>query len=422
MMIQDSALLKREGAAAAASAAMEGFRLALPRLHRLHRYYLGGHDVLSRERSEGLPNHRLAHGFPRYIAEVCAGWLLGEGASYSLKGAQKGMKAFQALLTALKAPLVDSKLVSQQSVFGRAVSLCYPLEGGRMGLAALDPRSAFLVYDDTVARKPLYGLLIGQGQDGKSLSLYTDREVISLQEKRGGGYEELGHQPHPFQAVPMVEYWNDEDQRGDFEPVLPLVDAYDLLSSDRLNDRAQFADALLVLTGVMGIGTAEDPTDSRKAAQRLREDRTLALPDSDSKAEWLLKNPLERDIDVLRRALAEDIHKFSMTPDFQDERFAGNLSGVAIKYKLFCLEQKIRLKEQWFLSGLKERAALLCGWLRSRGQEAPDPDRIRISLPRHLPESDLERARTIEALQGLFPKEALRPHAPLTAEHDDTDD
>ncbi len=131
--------------------------------------------------------------------------------------------------------------------------------------------------------------------------------------------------------------------------MLPLVDAYDLLQSDRLNDRMQFADALLVLTGVMGIAEGISGEPGPGAMERLRQEKTLALPDSEARAEWLVKNPREKDVDVLRQALAEDIHKFSMTPDFADERFAGNASGIAIKYKLFNLEQRILTKERWFV-------------------------------------------------------------------------
>ncbi len=78
--------------------------------------------------------------------------------------------------------------------------------------------------------------------------------------------------------------------------------------------------------------------------ERLRQEKTLALPDSEAKAEWLVKTPGKSDVDVLRQALAEDIHKFSMTPDFADER-EGNASGIAIKYKLFNLEQRILTKD-----------------------------------------------------------------------------
>ncbi len=194
--------------------------------------------------------------------------------------------------------------------------------------------------------------------------------------------------PHPFGRVPMVEYLNEAEAHGDFEDVLPLIDAYDLLSSDRLNDRAQFADAILVLNGVMGIGTPQNPYDHRGGIQRLRQEKTLTLPDADASASWLTKDPTEGDIDVLRRALSGDIHKFSMTPDFGDERFAGNVSGIAIKYKLFCLEQRIRLKERWFMSGLRERARVMAGYMRFAGLPAPDAERLGIRFTHRIPEED----------------------------------
>ena len=77
--------------------------------------------------------------------------------------------------------------------------------------------------------------------------------------------------------------------------------------------------------------------------------------------------------------------KFSMTPDFSDERFAGNLSGVAIRYKLFCLEQKTRLKERWLVSGLRERARVAQGWMNLMGMPPIDAEELEISLKRRLP-------------------------------------
>ena len=74
------------------------------------------------------------------------------------------------------------------------------------------------------------------------------------------------------------EYWNNARETGDFERVLPLIDAYDILQSDRVNDKQQFADALLVLTGVMGIASPEE-NDARTPGERLRQDKTLALPE-----------------------------------------------------------------------------------------------------------------------------------------------
>ena len=71
-----------------------------------------------------------------------------------------------------------------------------------------------------------------------------------------------------------------------------------------------------------------------------------------------------------------------MTPDFSDERFTGKLSGIAIRYKLFCLEQKTRLKERWLVAGLRERARVAQGWMRMAGLGEIDAEELEISLVR----------------------------------------
>ena len=357
--------------------AIERFASERPRLHRLGRYFEGRHDILSRSKRQGLPNARLPHGFPKYIAELSAGYMLSEPVQYRLPGKEKEMEAFLSFAKRAADDALDMDLALNQSVYGRGVSLLYGQEKKR--LTSLDPQSAFLVYDDTVERRPLMGILLGADET----YVYTKTEELVF---AGGRRRDYTHpdrvRPHGFCGVPMVEYLNNAQAQGDFEDVLPLIDAYDLLASDRVNDREQFADAMLVLTGVMGLGTASAPDDPLSAARLLRQERTLSLPDADSKAEWLVKNPVEKDIDVLRAALSSDIHKFSMTPDLDDDRFAGNLSGVAIRYKLFCLDRKTRIKERWFVRGLRERARLLCGVLTANGLAAPDPEAMDILIPR----------------------------------------
>lgn len=384
-----------EGAREMLRGVIEEFESGLPRLERLWRYRQGRGDIMARERAEGLFNARLSHGFARYITQVSAGFLLSEPVRYSDGKRKEAVSALETLYRQAGAEQADTELATQQAGFGRGVSLFYESEG-RLRLSALDPRSAFVVYDDTVEHRPLMGVLLSLERDargrpaGGTASVYLPEKTLSFRLKRGLPEERPEETPGPFARVPMVEYRNNEEERCDFEEVLGLIDAYDLLGSDRLNDRMQFADALLVLTGVAGIGTSEDLYDFRGGLRRLREDKTLSLPDSEAKAEWLVKNPMEQDIDVLRRALAEDIHKFSMTPDFSDERFAGNVSGIAIRYKLFCLEQKTRLKERWLIAGLRERARVAQGWMQKNGLPAIEPEELGISLRRQLPYAEQE--------------------------------
>ena len=66
--------------------------------------------------------------------------------------------------------------------------------------------------------------------------------------------------------MPMVEYRNNEEKQGDFEQMIPLIDAYNILESDRVNDKEQFVDAFLFLTGI--------DLDSEQA-KKLKEERIL---------------------------------------------------------------------------------------------------------------------------------------------------
>ena len=81
--------------------------------------------------------------------------------------------------------------------------------------------------------------------------------------------------PHYFGLVPVVEYKNNEQCLGDYEQVISLIDAYDKLESDSLNDFEQFTDAYLILKGVAA--------DEEELAS-MRQNRVL-LMDEDSSAE-----------------------------------------------------------------------------------------------------------------------------------------
>ena len=77
---------------------------------------------------------------------------------------------------------------------------------------------------------------------------------------------------------------------------------------------------------------------------------------------------------MLRRALSEDIHKFSMVPDLTDEQFAANASGVAMRYKLLGLEQLTGVKERYFREGLRCRVRLFAHYLALLGDREIVPD------------------------------------------------
>ena len=185
--------------------------------------------------------------------------------------------------------------------------------------------------------------------------------------------------------------------------MIDLIDAYDLLQSDRMNDKQQFVDALLVLYGC----TLETDERGRTPGQQLREDKALSLPDSDARAEWLCKQLNEADAEILRTAICSDIHKMSLVPDLTDAQFAGNCSGVAMRYKLLGLEQLTKIKERWFREALRIRLAAFADFMACRGGELLHTDDVRMEFTRSLPVNELENAQTLSYLNGILPQEEL---------------
>ena len=184
----------------AVRACVQEFLMGGPRLERLKRYYDGRHDIESRERASGLPNYRLAHDYPRYISTMAAGYLIGRPVSYEADGAQQAaLDEVMECYRRCAADSVDVELARSASIFGRGVELVFADEGSRPRTAALDPRRAFVVYDDTVENRPMFGVrLLPRLRDdgaeaGWCVEAFTDRERMLFQSAGPGDDLALVH-------------------------------------------------------------------------------------------------------------------------------------------------------------------------------------------------------------------------------------
>lgn len=413
------------------------------RLGWLRDMYDRHHAIEARRRLRGLPNNRLVHDLPGYITAIAAGYLVGEPVTYSPPQEQAAaFKTIQEAYVVSSVESVDAELAVDASVYGRAVELCYADGESRPRVAQVSPLDCFVVYDDTVEHKPLFGVARREirnrrmEREGEGVTVYTSGQAIYYRRVGREQPREEARRAHYFGGVPMVEYWNNAREQGDFEGVASLIDAYDTLQSDRMNDKQQFTDAVFVLKGVgaLGVndteevGAAEDAaegehgepqtaTAEQKAATdpsvRLRQTRTLFLPGDGADAQFVTKPDAESGNEVLRRSLNSDIHKLSMVPALTDEEFSGVASGVSLRYKLLGLEQLTKVKERWFREGLRARLRLFAAFLAKKGAPGVDVDKVQIAFTRSLPVNDLEIAQTVATYQGMVPSELLLAQVPF---------
>lgn len=382
---------------------------AVPRLTKLDAYYRGEHDILHRSKMERLSNNRLVCNHAKHITDMASGYLVGNPITYQ---SEADISALTDWLCLADAETADMDIAKDASIFGRAYELVYMSDepSPTPRLSVRDPRGAFVVYDDTVERRPVFGVYyypvytVRGELKGYRVNWYTDGEQRVFSTDTGfGAVREPAAYANPFGAVPLVEYSNNEEQQGDFEQVISLIDAYNVLQSDRVNDKEQFVAAILLIKGqVLGDSDAEESA----AYKALKAYGILEL-DATSSAEWLTRTFDETSVEVLRRALEEDIHRFSGVPCLDDENFSGNVSGVAMRYKLLGFEQLTKIKERYFRAGLKRRMELFDRMLETKGGPAVDINQIDITFTRNLPVNELEQADIVQRLDGLVPREIL---------------
>lgn len=376
------------------------------RLSRLRDYYLGRHDILARtRRSDGSPNNRVVCNHAKYIVDMMQSYLLGKPVTYACSEGFD-IEAIKNLYLIRDAASLDAELEKEMSIFGSGFELVFADEGSVPKSLRLSPLNTFAVYSDGADERLLLGVHYFKRYDLRgSVSgagcTVADAKKLYVFESDADSFSNMklvSERAHYFGDVPFIEYRNNDERQGDFEQLIPLIDAYNLLQSDRVNDKEQFVDAFLFLSGIEIDG---------EQARKLREERILMGYDG-SKAEYLSKVMSESDVEVLCEGIKKDIHRFSMTPDLSDESFGGNLSGVAIKYKLLGFEQRAGNKERSFAAGLRRRFRLYNNLLALKGGMDYVPiHKVDVVFTRNLPVNELEVSEMINNLKGVVSSETL---------------
>lgn len=416
-------------------ALVEDFKVSkMARLQRLGRYYRGEHDILGRQLEDpSKPNNKILNPYPKYITDIAVGYFTGSPIKYGSND-EDLMVRLQSVLDKNADSTHNMELSKQVSIFGVAYELVYLDSVGsavsEIKYSSLEPDRTFMVSDNSIDGKPLFAVRFYEEKDfvSKAMSehfeVYTAQEVI-LFGKVKDKFLETERIPHFFGAVPVIEYKNNAELLGDFEGVLSLVDAYDLAVSDTANDISYFSDAYMKLTGMELIDAAsivpEEGETAQEALERvmseypetnfvtaqdlqaMKQNRVLVLPEG-AGADFLIKQADYQAIEVYKTRLREDIHKFSMTPDLTDTNFASNASGVAMKYKVFGLENVAVTKENMFKGALSERMKLITNILNVRGGNY-DYSNIFFTFSRNLPQDNEALIKMAKDLLGLVSHE-----------------
>lgn len=221
----------------------------------LFEYNNGNQPILQRVK-EVRPeiNNKIVVNRANEITSFKVGYLLGEPIQYVSRDSEKTdltdrITQLNEYMYAEDKAAKDKELADWFTICGTAYRMVLPkkvVDDSPFHIFTLDPRQTFVVYHNGLGNKPVMGVKYVEKSDGKTVfSVYTETEYFEIVD-----FEIKKREPHVLGAIPIIEYPANNARLGAFEVVLPLLDAYNLAVSDRMNGLEQFIQSLIKFVNV----------------------------------------------------------------------------------------------------------------------------------------------------------------------------
>lgn len=390
-----------------------------PKYEKLQAYYEGKHEILNRKPKyrDDDPCNNVVCNYAKYISDFAAGYLIGEPISYQSKDQE--IDTLQDWNNIAQTDVQDMDNAKYQSIFGVAYELVYMSSANSPTpkTASTHPTQSFVIYNNSVELKKMAGVNYYDRRDPKTQDIIgfsviasTEKEILRFNVTVDFAMDgDVVPEANPFKAVTLIEIYNNNEKQGDFEQLIPLIDAYNCQQSNRVDDVENFVNSLMVLTG-QTLGYTNKEKD--ESYQDIKRNGVIELS-PESSLSFLTRQIDQQGNELLRQSLADDIHKFSCVPSMTDKDFASNVSGVAMQFKLLGLNQITKIKERYIKEGIRERIQLFSSIMQDKGMPGIDIDDITITITHSLPKNIVEIAQVIGNLHGICSNETLLAQLPF---------
>lgn len=199
--------------------------------------------------------------------------------------------------------------------------------------------------------------------------------------------------PHMFDLCPLFGYPRNMELMGAAEKVIDLIDAYNKLLSDNVNEAEAFAHAYLVFEGLR---------IDEKTIQEGQQSGAFNFPATGTqqgKAYYLTKNINDAFTEHNLERIYESILNTSDTPNLKDATF-GTASGEALKFKIHGLETKCKVFRTKIDDANKYQWRVLASAWRKKSIQF-DPLQVTADYNPNFPSSLTSEADLATKLKGI---------------------
>lgn len=344
------------------------------------------------KRLDDKVDNRLNNAFDADIVDTKVGYMFGHPIGYNLDGENEALrKEIDTFILRNNTEDIDSEYGKMAAICGQAARLAYIGTDANERIKNINPWEVAFIDEDI--HEPAYSLRYYSSDENTYAEFYDDINIYYYKQSDGNPFVEVDVIPHLFDFNPLFGLANNLELKGDAEKVLALIDAYDRTLSDASNEIEQYRLAYLVLKG-MG---ADEET-----MREVKKSGMFELFEKDDSVSYLTKDINDQMIENHLDRLEDNILRFAKSVNFADESFGGQVSGVAMKYKLLALEAKCTTMERKFVSSLRYQfKVIFSAWAKRKGISRDDYLSVFYQFKRNLPVNLLEEAQVQAQLKGF---------------------
>lgn len=371
-------------------------------------------------------DYRISHNYGGYISDFITGFILGKPLTISsdLENTDD-VDDIKNIHFGNDIDALNYDLAYDASRYGRAFELHYRNENNEDKITLINPDEMFVIRTADVTKEVIAGVHCPVYNGQVNLTVYTDDLIIEFEPFKEEAIEltERERDHHLYGMVPIVEWWNNRYRLGDFESVIPIIDAYDSAQSDTANYMSDLNDAMLVISGDIessGLTTSDFVTMAQANILALESGMTADGKESKLTAEYLYKQYDVQGTEAYKDRLLNDIFKLSNVPNLDDETF-GTQSGIAIQYKLVGLRQIQSIKENYYKKALRNRYQLIENIHRELHDTEIQANALTFTLHPNLPQDIWEEVEKFVQSGGDLSQETLTELASFTDNETETE-
>ena len=222
-------------------------------INYLYHYYRGNQPILQRVKKHRPEiNNKIVENHALEIVDFKKGYVFGEPIQYVRRGESEEISEkitqLNEYMFAEDKAAKDKELAEWFYICGTSYRMVLPDElagvdpdDSPFEIDTLDPRYAFVVYNNGFGKKPLMGVKYIETEENQRIfSVYTRDMYYEIIDD-----EIIDSEPHVLGDIPIIEYPANNARLGAFEVVLPLLDSLNTTVSNRMDAIEQFVQSFM---------------------------------------------------------------------------------------------------------------------------------------------------------------------------------